>query len=582
MIKRMLIMLVAVAIILGGVFGFKVVVGMKIKEFMAGMGNQPQTVSTTTATKTEWQDRIEAVGSLRAVQRRRSVARGRRRRRGDQLPVGRRRRGGQAAAAAARQRRCRQAQVAAGDGEALHADLPAQSRAAQDACGQPGGGRQRRRQPENFKAQVTQQKAIVDKKLLRAPFAGRLGLRQVDLGQYLPAGTAIVTLQALTPIFADFFLPQQALDQIKVGQTVTARGRHLSRPDRSPARSPRSTPRSRPARATCRCAPRWQRRPALLPGMYATVEVAVGAPRRLRDAAADGHQLQSLRQHWSTWSTTRARARRQRTGWSCTRPSSPLGATRGDQVAVLKGVEEGQTCGHRRPDEAAQRRAGRRSTTRCSRPTTPSPGRSTGSDGAAMKFTDIFIRRPVLAMVVSLLILVLGLRAVGTLPVLQYPRTRERRRHGDARPTTAPIPTWSRASSPRRWRHAIAQANGIDYMTSTSTSGVSTITVNLRLNYDSNKALTEINTKVNSVLNRLPPGSQQPVLTVKVGQTIDAMYIGFSSKRAGAQPDHRLPRARRAAQAAGGRRACRPPSSSAPRTSRCAPGSIRRSSRPTG
>ena len=77
--------------------------------------------------------------------------------------------------------------------------------------------------------------------------------------------------------------------------------------------------------------------------------------------------------------------------------------------------------------------------------------------------------------------------------------------------------------------NAIAQANGIDYMTSTSQNGVSTITVNLRLNYDADKALTEINTKVSSVLNQLPPGTQQPILTVKVGQTIDAMYIGFNS-----------------------------------------------------
>ena len=77
--------------------------------------------------------------------------------------------------------------------------------------------------------------------------------------------------------------------------------------------------------------------------------------------------------------------------------------------------------------------------------------------------------------------------------------------------------------------NAIAQANGIDYMTSTSQNGVSTITVYLRLNYDADKALTEINTKVSSVLNQLPTGTQQPVLTVKVGQTIDAMYIGFNS-----------------------------------------------------
>src|SRR3984885_7841234 len=67
-------------------------------------------------------------------------------------------------------------------------------------------------------------------------------------------------------------------------------------------------------------------------------------------------------------------------------------------------------------------------------------------------------------------------------------------------------------------------------MTSSSQSSTSTITVYLRLNYEADKALTEINTKIASVLNQLPSGTQQPVLTVKVGQTIDAMYIGFDSK----------------------------------------------------
>jgi multidrug efflux pump len=145
-----------------------------------------------------------------------------------------------------------------------------------------------------------------------------------------------------------------------------------------------------------------------------------------------------------------------------------------------------------------------------------------------MKFTDIFIRRPVLATVVSLLILVLGLRAVGALPVLQYPRTEN---------AVVTVTTTYYGADPdviagfitTPLELAIAQANGIDYMTSTSQSGASTITVYLRLNYPSDRALTEINTKVQSVLNQLPPGSQQPVLTVKIGQTIDAMYIGFSS-----------------------------------------------------
>ena len=145
-----------------------------------------------------------------------------------------------------------------------------------------------------------------------------------------------------------------------------------------------------------------------------------------------------------------------------------------------------------------------------------------------MKFTDIFIRRPVLATVVSLMILVLGIRSENALPILQYPRTQN---------AVVTVTTTYYGADPdviagfisTPLENAIAQANGIDYMTSTSQSGVSTITVYLRLNYDADKALTEINTKVNSVLNQLPPGSQQPVLTVKVGQTIDAMYIGFNS-----------------------------------------------------
>jgi multidrug efflux pump len=145
-----------------------------------------------------------------------------------------------------------------------------------------------------------------------------------------------------------------------------------------------------------------------------------------------------------------------------------------------------------------------------------------------MSFTDIFIRRPVLAIVVSLMILVLGLKSMTSLPILQYPRTQN---------AIVTVSTTYYGADPAivagfittPLENAVAQANGIDYMTSTSQSGTSTITINLRLNYDSGKALTEISTKVNSVLNQLPSGVQQPVLSVKVGQTIDAMYLGFNS-----------------------------------------------------
>lgn len=145
-----------------------------------------------------------------------------------------------------------------------------------------------------------------------------------------------------------------------------------------------------------------------------------------------------------------------------------------------------------------------------------------------MNFTDLFVRRPVLSTVVSLLILVLGLRAVFSLPILQYPRTE------NAVVTVSTTYYGADADIVAGFittplENAIAQANGIDYMTSNSGNGSSTITANLRLNYNSNEALSEINTKVNAVLNQLPPQSQQPVLSMSVGETMASMYIGFKS-----------------------------------------------------
>lgn len=144
------------------------------------------------------------------------------------------------------------------------------------------------------------------------------------------------------------------------------------------------------------------------------------------------------------------------------------------------------------------------------------------------KFTDIFVSKPVLATVISLVLLVLGIRSFGLLPVLQYPFTQ----NAVVTVTTAyPGADANLVSSfiTTPLENAIAQSNGIDYMTSSSTQGVSVITVNLKLNYEPDSALTEINTKVNSVLNQLPPQAQKPTLAVSIGQTIDAMYIGFYS-----------------------------------------------------
>lgn len=145
-----------------------------------------------------------------------------------------------------------------------------------------------------------------------------------------------------------------------------------------------------------------------------------------------------------------------------------------------------------------------------------------------MKFTDLFIERPVLATVLSLLILVLGLRSVGLLPIQQYPST-ENAVVTVTTTYTGADPSTIAGFITTPLENSIAQANGIDYMTSSSTQSTSTIQANLRLNYDPSKALTDINTKVNAVLNSLPKGAQQPVLTVAIGETIDSMYIGFYS-----------------------------------------------------
>ncbi|HET7307048.1 MAG TPA: efflux RND transporter permease subunit [Gammaproteobacteria bacterium] len=145
-----------------------------------------------------------------------------------------------------------------------------------------------------------------------------------------------------------------------------------------------------------------------------------------------------------------------------------------------------------------------------------------------MKFTDIFIKRPVLAVVISLLILIIGLRSAGLLNVRQYPKTESAQVTvntsyfgADAQLVEGFITT--------PLEQSIAQADGIDYIESTSSEGVSSITAHLRLNYDPNAALTQITSKVNAVVNQLPPDAQQPQIQVSEERGQDYMYIAFYS-----------------------------------------------------
>jgi multidrug efflux pump len=147
-----------------------------------------------------------------------------------------------------------------------------------------------------------------------------------------------------------------------------------------------------------------------------------------------------------------------------------------------------------------------------------------------MKFTDLFIRRPVLAMVVNLLILIAGLQAVRSLSVRQYPRS------DISLIQVTTVYVGANADLVRGFittplERVIASADGIDYMESTSAQSLSTIIVHLKLNYDTNAALTQIQAKVNQVKNDLPPESQVPVIDLQTAdQQFAAMYIGFAAK----------------------------------------------------
>jgi membrane fusion protein, multidrug efflux system len=340
MTKRMVIMLIGVAIVLGGVFGFQAFKAVMIKKFMATMAVQTQTVSATRAGLSQWQARIEAVGSLRALNGADlsievsgvvdSIAFNS----GDDVKEGdvllKLRSDDDLAKLQSLQAVADLNEITyERDQKQFKMQAVSQATIDTDVANL-----------KNAKAQVAQQQAILDKKTLRAPFAGHLGIRAVDLGQYLSAGTTIVTLQALDPIFMDFFVPQQAVDQIRIGQRVNVKVdayKDQTFAGEISALNPRVDASSRNVqiRATLKNPDH-----KLLPGMYATVDIATAAPQDLitlpqtaitynpygdtvyivdtKGTDANGKPQQIVRQ---TFVTT--------------------GATRGDQVSVLKGVNEG-------------------------------------------------------------------------------------------------------------------------------------------------------------------------------------------------------------------------------------------------
>jgi membrane fusion protein (multidrug efflux system) len=340
MIKRMVIMLVAVAIVFGGIFGFQAFKAVMIKKFISALSNPLQTISATKAATSEWQSTIEAIGSLRAVKGAdlslevSGVVESISFNSGDDVVEGAQLLKLRTADDVARLNSL-QAMAELSDityeRDQKQFKMQAVSQATLDTDAA---------NLKNAKAQVAQQQAIIDKKLLRAPFPGHLGIRAVDLGQYLGPGTVIVTLQALDPIFVDFFVPQQSVDQVQLGQTVTVKVdafKDKTFAGEISAINPKVDLGNRNVqiRATLKNADH-----KLLPGMYATVDITTGAPKTYvtlpqtaitynpygdtvyvvesKGKDAEGKPQLTARQTFIT-----------------------LGPTRGDQVAILKGIEEG-------------------------------------------------------------------------------------------------------------------------------------------------------------------------------------------------------------------------------------------------
>ena len=342
MIRRLIIMLVATGLALGGIFAFQVFKAKMIEKAMAALANPPQTVSTTLAQMQEWQPHIDAIGSVRAVnganlssqvsgivtaihfESDKDVAQG-------TLLL----------------------ELQAADDIARLESLKATAELSRITYERDSkllksfGVSQQTVDNDlwNWKsntALVAQQQALVDYKSIKAPFSGRIGIRQVDVGQYLAAGTTFVTLQQLDPIYVDFYLPQQALATVKVGQDATANI------DTFPGETFKGTlsainslvdvaTRNVQVRATFKNTSH-----KLLPGMYASVAISAGAPERyvtLPQTAIAYNSFGNIVYLVEDQDKVEGGAVRR----IARQTFVVTGATRGDQVAVLSGVKAGDT-----------------------------------------------------------------------------------------------------------------------------------------------------------------------------------------------------------------------------------------------
>ncbi len=341
MIKRMIIMLIVIGLILGGIFGFQAFKNRMIAAYLANLKAPPQTVSTTTAATSPWQTTLQSIGSFNAVEGADLSAQvqgivqkigfqdGQDVKKGDlivQLLADQ-----QIATLQQYQASATNAQIAyERDSRLIKANTIAQSQVDSDLAAWKAA-----------QAQVSSQQALIDQYSIRAPFDGHLGIKLVSLGQYLAAGTAVVTLQSLDPIQFDFALPQQALSELKVGQAVTATVDAYGNQTfdgKISAISPLVDSQSRniTIRATFANPER-----KLLPGMFGNVSVVVGEPK---DYIALPQTAVTINPYGNVVYviTDKGSGSDGKPQLVANQKFVTTGAARGDQIAVTKGLNVGE------------------------------------------------------------------------------------------------------------------------------------------------------------------------------------------------------------------------------------------------
>lgn len=344
MIKRMLIMLVLVGGLAGGLYWFQDFKTKMIAKALSDYAAAPQTVSATEAGYQDWQPQLHAIGTLRASQ-------------GvdvtpsvpgvvEEISFD----SGQDVEAGAllvrlalndSPSRLKQLEAAA---ELASTNYQRNLRQFREKIVSQASLDADASNLKSAQAEVAAQQALIDQKSVRAPFAGRLGIRQVDKGQYLNPGTAIVALQAIDPLFVDFLLPQQALGRIAVNQPVTVKVDAFSDQTFSGkivainARVDTAT-RNVQVRASLSNPGR-----KLLPGMYAAVDIATGAPKRLLTLPVTSITYNA---YGNTVFVVEddGKGGKDDKGKPVQRVKQTFvktGETRGDQIAVLDGLKEKQ------------------------------------------------------------------------------------------------------------------------------------------------------------------------------------------------------------------------------------------------